>query len=216
MSLLAGGYYEQSRDDLSAYIHSRLDEEFPFLANDSEAKVILRGIIYDLASHRRKPEMFLMWLAKHFNQKAMLDDAYLPVTDQENPEFFKLSNTFKLVIEDLYQAMRGLEADEYESFFADLRNSDYYEMLGQLLMNFIAFDAVILKCLSYFYPERDFTTAAPVVLSQEQVDYLRNALQSYLEQGGAVDLNEKGLTIDTDLFNHYFKTHSTNLFPAEV
>ncbi|RIY34278.1 hypothetical protein [Psittacicella gerlachiana] len=210
--LLAGGYLEQSRDPLSSYIHTRLEEEFPFLKEDSEAKVILRALIYDLATQRRNPDDFVYWLAKHFAQKSMVDDAYLPIFDAENPESKKLANTIKLVLDDLYQSLRGLEESERQAFFADLVATGYYGFLAQLFINFVSFDLVMLKSIAYFYPEVDYKQAYPLVLNQEQADYLRAALQSYIQNEGVIGFNEQGLEIDTELLYSYFAQHPTEIF----
>ncbi|RIY31277.1 hypothetical protein CJP74_07715 [Psittacicella melopsittaci] len=210
--LLANGYLEQSRDPLSSYIHTRLDEQFPFLQNDSEAKVILRALIYDLATLRREPDELVYWLAKHFYQKSMLDSAYLPKFDQEKPEEQTLANSFLQVLDRIYQAVRGLEEDERKEFLAQLAAEGYYGLLTQLLLNFVSFDLVMLKCVSYFYPEIDYKQALPLVLTKEQADYLRQALQSYLKNEGVVGFTETGLEIDTKALYSYFKKHPTNLF----
>ncbi|RIY31203.1 hypothetical protein CKF54_07235 [Psittacicella hinzii] len=210
--LLANGYLEQSRDPLSSYIHSRLEQEFPFIKEDSEAKVILRALIYDLASKRRNPDNFVYWLAKHFANKSMIDDAYLPVFDQESPEATKLANTIKLILDDVYQSVRGLDQAEREDFFAQLAESGYYGLLSQLLINFVSFDLVMLKSVAYFYPEVDYTTAPPLVLTQEQADYLRAGLENYLNNGGAFNYSEQGLALDVDLLYSYFKKNETQAF----
>ncbi|MFC6276061.1 hypothetical protein [Psittacicella hinzii] len=211
--ILDNGYLAQSKDALSAYVHSRIVEEFPFLQQNAEAKVVLRTLIYDLATKRRDPKYAVAWLAQNFADKSLYDQAYLPIENPEDPAYGRTYNMFKLLLADIYQFIRGMEEDEQAEYLKRFESFGIYDSMSRLLANFVYFDLIILKMLSYFYPQVDFKEAAPVVLSQEQVDYLRAALQTYLEQNIPL-VNDKGLQLNTEVIFKYFAKHPTELFKS--